>query len=309
MTVVLTRVIQSFVGLAADSKPTASSAGSTFFETDTGKTYVFNGSSWSFLSSSSFELELAKGDITGHSFIHKFGKAPDFDIDGGAFVTVWDGANDALTGTGSSMLYNYSATANISQLSSTAAGDTVDIEIQGLDANYDLITQIVTLNGTSAVDFSSSGTPLIRVFRMKNVGSTDLVGTVFCSIGGAALTAGEPDALNEIRAMITIGHNQTLMAVYTIPNGKTGYMKSFHVSLAGAIKTSVHVFHLEVRSFGQVFQTKHTGSVLAVGSSYIDYSFYIPEVLSAKSDVEIHVNTDTNATAISACFDVILVDN
>ena len=36
-------------------------------------------------------LAIAKGDVTGHTFIHKFGAAPDFDVADG-FVTVWDGA-------------------------------------------------------------------------------------------------------------------------------------------------------------------------------------------------------------------------
>ncbi len=254
-------------------------------------------------------LELAQGNLTGRSYIRKFGRAPDFDIDGGAFVTVWDGADEGLSGTGSSMEYNYSATANISQLSSDSTGDTVDIEIQGLDANYLEVTQVVTLTGTTAVDFSSSGTSLIRIFRMINIGSTDLVGNVFCSIAGANLTAGEPDALNEIRAIISIGHNQTLMAIYTVPANKTGYLYSPHIGIAGAIKNSVHRFHLEIRPFGQVFQTKYEGSIIAVGTSSIILPFMIPEIVPAKSDIVIHVNTDTNVSSVNASFEVVLIAN
>ena len=45
MTVVLTTTIQRFIGLAADAKPTPP-AGSEFYETDSGATYVYDGSAW-----------------------------------------------------------------------------------------------------------------------------------------------------------------------------------------------------------------------------------------------------------------------
>ena len=49
--------IQRFIGLANDSKPTTGvPVGSTFFETDTHKTFTYNGSSWDF---HSIELDKA----------------------------------------------------------------------------------------------------------------------------------------------------------------------------------------------------------------------------------------------------------
>jgi len=88
-------------------------------------------------------LSIAQGEVTGHTFIHKFGLAPDFDeIDND--VDVWDGAND---GTINQMEYTFSSTADIDSISSNNAGDSQDIEVQGLDTNFDLVTQTVTLNG------------------------------------------------------------------------------------------------------------------------------------------------------------------
>lgn len=42
----LIRTIQTFQGLTSDTKPSGVVAGSTFYETDTGKTFLYNGSSW-----------------------------------------------------------------------------------------------------------------------------------------------------------------------------------------------------------------------------------------------------------------------
>lgn len=254
------------------------------------------------ISDNSSGLAIAKGDVTGTTFIHKFGNAPDFDT-GDLFVTVWDGAND---GVANAMIYTYSATANIDSISSSINGDTVDIEIQGLDTNFAPSTQTVTLTGQTTATLNPS---LIRVFRMNNMGATDLTGTVYCYINGATVVSGVPTIATEIRAIITIGNNQTLMAIYTIPDGKTGYMRDWYASTAGAKKTSAHELHLSARPFGGVFQTKHISSVIAVGTSYIQHHYKEPEVFAAKTDIEIHANTDEDIASFSSGFDIVLVDD
>ena len=46
MTVVLTATVQRWIGVNSDTKPTAPPAGSTFYETDTGATSVYDGTAW-----------------------------------------------------------------------------------------------------------------------------------------------------------------------------------------------------------------------------------------------------------------------
>ena len=98
-------------------------------------------------------LEVARGNITGMSSIHKFGEAPDFDT-GDGFVTVWDGADDGST---DAMQYTYSASADIGILSSSNGGDTQTVEVQGLDSSWNALTQTFTLNGQTDVDMSPTG--------------------------------------------------------------------------------------------------------------------------------------------------------
>jgi hypothetical protein len=246
-------------------------------------------------------LAIAKGDVTATTFVHKFGAAIDFDIADG-YVTVWDGAND---GGLNEMQYTYSSSAIIDSLSSSSTQDTQDIEVQGLDSSYAVVTQTITLTGQTR---KALDTDLIRVFRMKNVGSSDLVGTLYC-YENTAIVAGVPTDTSKVRAVITIGNNQTLMAIYTVPAGKTAYMRDWYFSTAGARKTSAHITRVEARPFGQVFQLKHTSSLIAAGTSYIHHKYIEPEIFTEKTDIEMKANTDEDIAGIAGGFDLVLVDN
>jgi len=82
MTVVLTTAIQTFLGLSTDSKPSAPPAGSTFYETDTGASYLYGGSAW--------VLDLAPGPFrasknlafTGAAGLGAVGNVPLFTVTG-----------------------------------------------------------------------------------------------------------------------------------------------------------------------------------------------------------------------------------
>lgn len=246
-------------------------------------------------------LAIAKGEVSGSTFIHKFGKAPDFDS-GDNFVTIWDGADDGgLT----AYLYTYSTSAIIDSLSSSNTGDTQDIEVQGLDADYELVIQTITLTGQTRKALT---TDLIRVFRLKNVGSTTLAGDVYC-FEDTTLSLGVPVLVTKVRAQIHIGNNQTLMSIFTVPAGRTGYMRDWYASAAGARKTSVHEIKLFARPFGQVFQLKHDASIALNGSSYIHHQYVEPEVFTEKTDIEMQCNSDEDIASISGGFDIVLVDN
>lgn len=248
-------------------------------------------------------LEIAKGNIPNHSSIHKFGLAGDIDtIDD--FVNIWDGVDGTL-GTGKITNYTFSSTADIDSISSSNNSDIQSIEIHGLDLNWDEVTQTITLNGQTRKALTTN---LIRVHRMINVGSLDIVGDVYCYVDGST-TGGVPDAAGDVRAIISNGNNQTEMAIYTIPNGKTGFLSTWYASLAQKT-TQISDIELKIRPYGQVFQLKHRAIVEDGGSSHIKHDWVIPEgPILEKSDIILMADTSKNDSAISGGFDVILITN
>lgn len=247
-------------------------------------------------------LAISKGIVTGTSFIHKFGEAGNIDTADG-FANIWDGSNDILSGKISS--YTFSTIADIDSITSTNVLDTQTIEIQGLDSDYNLLVQTITLTGQTTVILPI---PLIRVFRMKNIGTVNLIGETYLRTTGTSVTNGIPDVITSIRAIINDGNNQTLMAIFTIPAGKTGFMRDWYASLSKD-KTTSCVIRLQARPFGQVFQLKHVSAISNTGTSYIQHNYNEPEKFNEKTDIIMSANTTTNDSGVGAGFDIVLVDN
>jgi hypothetical protein len=250
-------------------------------------------------------LAIARGDVTGTTFEHKFGNAPDFDSTD-LTVTVWDGAEDATAW--ENMVYDYSTTADIDSISSSSAGDTQEITVEGLDINYNIVTQTKTLNGQTRVALD---TPLFRCYRAYNSNATNLVGHVFVYVNGA-LTGGVPNNNADIRAIIDPINQQTEMALYTVPAGKTGYMRSWYAATAGASKNANYFITLKSREATRVFRVKHTSALNETGTSAYQHTYVEPEVFPEKTDIEMTVSilgTGVTAASVSAGFDMVLVDN
>lgn len=140
------------------------------------------------------------------------------------------------------------------------------------------------------------------------MGNVDFAGHVAVYVNGT-ITGGLPDNQDDIRAVVHQENNQSEMAVFTIPNGKTGYMRDWYASTSGAKKESSHVIKVLARPFGQVFQLKHTSTIVESGTSYIKHNYIEPEVFTEKTDIEIRVNTDQDDASVAAGFDIVLVDN
>ena len=245
-------------------------------------------------------INIARGNVAGYSTVHKFGRGSNINTADG-LVDLWDGAEyDVALKT-----YTFSTTADIDTLSSESTADTEPIEIFGLDGNWDLVTQTITLTGQTPVALT---TPLIRVFRLKNSGSNDLVGHVFCFVN-VNTTIGVPDTIINIRAIINGANNQTLMAIYTIPAGKTAYIKSWFGALSSAKASSFNNLEMKARPFGGVFQLKHTSTLSSAGSSRIQHDYYVPQEFPARTDFIMRSDSSINDNAVSAGFDLIMIDD
>jgi hypothetical protein len=226
-------------------------------------------------------VPIANGDVQGYSSVHKFGKNPS--LGNGNEETIWDGSS----------LYPWStwdSGADNVYLKSTTT-DTQDVFIQGLNQDWVLTSETITLTGTTAV---ASQNTYRRLFRMYNANSTDFAGDISAHYGSGTGT---------VVAKVLIGNNQTLMSVYTVPAGYTAFITDVEFS---SPKNAELEMDLYFRPFDNVFRIQQAGS--AYGSQYIK-KFDIPLKLTEKSDIDLRATAGTGGVVAAASFNFILVDN
>lgn len=239
---------------------------------------------------------VAAGLIPGSTGVNKFGENPD--ISAGTTEDVWDGGGT----------YSFPTTADITHIrqptnQATMQGET--IEVQGLDASWVLTVQTVVLDGTDTTTPVALGTALLRVFRMRVL--ADVVTTQdveLRNVGGGTTYS-----------LIQAGNNQTLMAIYTVPAGKTAYMTQYfadNVPTASRLPDSVEFkLWMADRDNSYEFQLKHSRAIPIQGDGFtLPFNPYMQ--ITQKTDIKISasvvggVGDDGNP---HAGFDLILVDN
>jgi len=109
-----------------------------------------------------------------------------------------------------------------------------------------------------------------------------------------------------IAAKIIEDQGQTLMAVYTVPAGKTAYLTHVNYSSDKAATNSAMQFRLFARPENGTFNIK--GVLSSAGGAVIDYKYDVPLKFTEKTDIKIDL-VAAQATTCTATFEIILVDN
>jgi len=262
------------------SSGTATGGSATSLE-DTGATFISDG--------------VTVGDLLINDDNHEF-----------AVITVVDSETEVTT----SSMTNRSQESPLS--SPNAAGENYRIAnandtgaatvvVSGLDSNWEFQNEVVVLNGTTAVDLANT---YIRMNRMSVItaGTTGgAEGTIVCRIDGAGTTA----------AVIDNGNNQTLMAVYTIPNGRTGYLLQGYVALSkgGGAQAVGAAFSWRSRPYLGVFNINGVMQLNSSGSGWWQYKYAGAPGLPERTDILIRCDEVSATLGVVGGLDILLIDN
>jgi hypothetical protein len=161
-----------------------------------------------------FELQVARGQITGHEVVNVFGFSSGTPNTG--FIAAWE----------NNTAYVFPTVASTMVVTSSSASDTaVTVSIDGLDANYNTIIESVVLNGTTAVTTTKA------FFRIHSVITTtgNAVGTIYVKNAGGTTYA-----------QVAIGAGRTNMSIYTVPAGYTAYWTQFDSFSSTSVTSGVY---------------------------------------------------------------------
>ena len=227
-------------------------------------------------------IQVSRGLVDGHKRLFKFGHNPEIqDIS----ETIWDAGG----------LYTYPSSA-VAMTVTSGAGATdngVAITVQGLDSNYNEVSEEVTLASTGTATTTQT---FLRVYRAFVSGSQAVTANTTIANGGTTY------------AQINNGENQTLMALWTVPAGYTAYLLDTKITAFTEQNNKVATINIYARRENGVFRTADKFDVFAAA---ITQNYKCPIPFPEKTDIEVRaVATSSNADLrVAAGLDIIYIAN
>jgi hypothetical protein len=255
-----------------------------------------------YLQNKDFLIEVSKGNIAGHSLVHKFGS--NGAVGNAAYETITSIAHPGL-----SVINSHLTTAvtmrikNGGHVNDDAGGTGArKVMIVGLDETGAEAQEEVVTNGVANSAYTT--TTFIRVFRAY---VTD-VGT-YGGTNAGAITIRANGGID----MVIIGNaiGQTLHGMYTIPLGKTGHLLSVTLTVESLKPVSIIMFTRE-----DILDTTLpvTGKRTKLFWNGLENNFsYNPDspkiVLPPLTDIWFEGRAAVAGAGVSVDFEILLVDD
>lgn len=225
-----------------------------------------------------FELQVSRGQIPGHTPRNIFGTATAI---GTTFRTPWELAN-------TNDLPFLSAQSQLTLSSSSASDTAVSILINGLDDNYEVVSEVVALNGTTGVTTT-------KEFRFIN----DLITVVGNAVGLVSAKVGATTY-----AAITAGYGRNQAAVYHVPAGHSFYLMRIDAFSASANNDTKYLTFRNHNTFsdGRIFNVAQTSFL-----QRMDITRVIPFKVPEKTCIEFQLKLNSQTADIGVFGEGVLV--
>jgi len=227
-------------------------------------------------------LQVSRGLVAGHKRIFKFGYNEEIqDVE----ETIWD--------VGGLYAYPSSAVTMTATSSSGATDENVQVTMQGVDASYNELSETVTLNASGTATTTGS---FLRVNRAFVASGTASAGNITIANGGTTY------------AYVSALHQQTLMAIWTVPAGYTGYLFQVDTTAFTVQNNKVATIRMITRELNGVFRTQQKFDLFQ--ASY-HQDIVCPQPILEKTDIEFRAIADSSNAdlRVSATFDIIYIEN
>jgi hypothetical protein len=239
-----------------------------------------------------FELQVARGQIPGHSIIHVFGFNPDVDT---LEETVWP--IDGILG--------HPPSPTVMSISSTSANDAAagtgarTVLVEGVNGTGGLVQEIITLNGQTAVNTVNTYDAIERMVVLT-VGSGGVnAGLIYAGTG--TVTAGVPAVPYSV---IGVGENISIVGHWTCPAGFTGYITKGSISVGPTAGNQFVLGRLKLRGADDIVRT---AAKVALQSGTASFDFLYPIRINAGECVTATAQNSGNNAAVSSYFQIVQI--
>jgi hypothetical protein len=237
-----------------------------------------------------FDLQISRNQIMGHIPVSIFGYSAGIG-DTSTPQTIWEGASSS-----SQNNYVYPTSASTMSLVSTSTSDTGVVFVGGLDSNFNLISEYITMTGTTAVTTVNSYFRINTLYYTTGIN----VGTVSLKVGSTAY------------GYINPGIGQSQMAVYTVPNGYT-FFEAYVQANSTLANESVlfqeqRIYNIATTRMENGYNINHTSNTIDYGISpfstgAFNIPFICPYPLTQGTDLQWQAKTNSGGVNGSvSCF-------
>ena len=243
-----------------------------------------------------FHLQVARGQITFHESFQIFGYNPDVDQ---TEESVWANGGTVPHPTVASVL-KISSTSNNDDGNPVGTGART-VLITGLDGDYNVVSDTVTLNGQTEVNTTNSYL-YVNGFTVLTVGSGEAnAGTIYAGTG--TVTAGVPAVVYDA---IAAGYNNRTTAHYCVPSGYTAFITE-GIFTAGQESGSTGITgFLKQHGPDGILRV---GAVVAINNGSVQYDFKYPYRVPEKNCFGASAIGAANNNLVSAFFNVVQIKN
>jgi hypothetical protein len=240
-----------------------------------------------------FELQVSRGQIQAHSVVTVAGYNSDVDQS-------WE----MITPVGN---LSYPAAALQMTVSSADSDDTSagtgarTVLIIGLDANYAVISETVTMNGQTAVTTTNS---FLRINSMLvTTAGSSLANEGIIYIGTGTVTSGVPATIYNV---IASGFNNATSSQYTVPAGYTGYLAVARIGLAQDAGTTLITARTRFVGTNGI---PLTGPVIVTNNGISTIDFPYPIAIAEKTRIQGEAIGGADNNEAAGFFELVLIKN
>lgn len=241
-----------------------------------------------------FNLQVSREQIMGHSALTVFGYNADIDT-----------SEESLWPDGGTI--PHPTVASVLKISSTSANDTSagtgarTVYIEGLNGNYEVISEIVPLSGQTPVNTTNSYLYVNQLYVVSVGSGGHNAGDI--NAGTGTVTAGVPAVLYDL---IATGFNNRTTAHYCVPAGYTAYLVEGNIT-SGQISGSTSVTaYLKQHGPDGILRVV---AISTLNNGSINYNFEFPIRVPEKNCIGASAKGSSSNNSASAFFNMVLIKN
>lgn len=226
------------------------------------------------MSTPNIYLDIARGRFIGSSALNIFGFNRTV---GTSYETIWDDGGN----------YVYPSSAVTMSVVSSSGSDTLNVLISGLDANYNEITETVTLTGTSPVTTTSE---FLRINKAIVLTSLN-IGDITISNGGNTY------------AFIGADIGTTQSSVYTVPAGHSIYLVRIDCT-SGTVNGQKYLF---IRNILRSSSGRTLKVAESTFSQSISFDRQVPFRIEEKTDFHFEAKSSASDNEVSLFIEAVQI--